>query len=159
MDIRKDKAWRKALQAINDWFKANPDYDIDVQFAVLDDNIIQLGNKTAKDLHIPLKAEETPVNKKKAKPDVSDIHAFAIKYRNLYLNPATKEEDLYGSFTEECRSFDFEMDCAKAFSDKYSDSAFYSVEGLLNETSSRSPHPLRVGICLDPQDRRLATQQ
>ena len=90
----KDKAWRKALQAINDWFKANPDYDIDVQFAVLDDNIIQLGSTTADDLHITLKTEEGLVTEKKSKSDVSGIHAFAIKYRNLYLDPSTKEEDL-----------------------------------------------------------------
>lgn len=48
----KDKAWRKALQAINDWLKDNPDYDIDVQFAIIDDNIYDLGFETAKELGI-----------------------------------------------------------------------------------------------------------
>ena len=127
----KDKAWRKALQAINDWFKSNPDYDIDVQFAVLDDNIIQLGRTTADDLHITLKTEEGPVTEKKSKSDVSGIHAFAVKYRNLYLDPATKEEDLYEQFADECFALGFKMDCAQAFSDKYSNSAFNSVDGLL----------------------------
>ncbi len=39
----KDKAWRKALQACNDFIKKNPDYDADILFAVLDDHILNLG--------------------------------------------------------------------------------------------------------------------
>lgn len=46
----KDKAWRKALQAINDWFRDNPEYEMEVQFAILDDVIIELGKITAEDL-------------------------------------------------------------------------------------------------------------
>lgn len=39
----KDRAWRKAMQACNDFIAANQDYDIDITFAVLDDSILQMG--------------------------------------------------------------------------------------------------------------------
>ena len=42
----KDKAWRKAIQACNDFFQKNPDADLHVVFAVLDDNILALGQET-----------------------------------------------------------------------------------------------------------------
>ena len=48
----KDKAWRKALQACQDFIDANPDYDIDIVFAVLDDSIMKLGEETMADLGI-----------------------------------------------------------------------------------------------------------
>ena len=50
----KDKAWRKALQAINDWSKDNADYPIEVTFAIIDDTILALGKNTAKELGIPI---------------------------------------------------------------------------------------------------------
>ena len=129
----KDKAWRKALQAINDWFKDNPDYDIDVQFAILDDEIIRIGNEMADSLNIVVNTGNTPVAKKKKIADLSAIHAFAVKYRNIYLDPKTKEHDLdlEVHFADECFDLGFDMDCAKEFSDKYSNSAFSSTEGLL----------------------------
>lgn len=48
----KDKAWRKALQACQDFLKNNEDYDIDICFAVLDDSVLELGEKTMQDLGI-----------------------------------------------------------------------------------------------------------
>ena len=39
----KDKAWRKAIQACNDFIQKNPDYDIDILFAVPDKHILQMG--------------------------------------------------------------------------------------------------------------------
>ena len=39
----KDEAWRKALQACNDFINDNKDYDIDILFAILDDRILQMG--------------------------------------------------------------------------------------------------------------------
>ena len=48
----KDKAWRKALQSCSDWIAKNPDYDMDIIFAVLDDGILQLGQKTMAELGI-----------------------------------------------------------------------------------------------------------
>ena len=42
----KDKAWRKAIQACKDFFEKNPDADLQVVFAVLDDGILALGQQT-----------------------------------------------------------------------------------------------------------------
>ena len=39
----KDKAWRIAIQACNDFIKANLGYNIDITFAVLDDTILKMG--------------------------------------------------------------------------------------------------------------------
>ena len=46
----KDKAWRKAIQACSDFFRKNPDADLQVVFAVLDDNILALGQQTLKEI-------------------------------------------------------------------------------------------------------------
>lgn len=37
------EAWRKALQACNDFIHKNPDYEIDILFTILDDRMIQMG--------------------------------------------------------------------------------------------------------------------
>lgn len=42
----KDQAWRKAMQACQDFIADNPDYDINIIFAVLDDRIKALGEQT-----------------------------------------------------------------------------------------------------------------
>ncbi|MBR3364985.1 MAG: macro domain-containing protein [Solobacterium sp.] len=39
----KDKAWKTAAQAIYHWFKLNQEYDIAVEFAVLEEEIYRLG--------------------------------------------------------------------------------------------------------------------
>ncbi len=41
-----DKAWRKAIQACRDFFQKNPDADLQVVFAVIDDTIYALGQQT-----------------------------------------------------------------------------------------------------------------
>lgn len=41
-----DKAWREAIRACNDFIKDNPDYDIKIIFAVLDDKILATGEET-----------------------------------------------------------------------------------------------------------------
>ena len=46
----KDKAWRKAIQACNDFFQKNPDADLQVVFAVLDDSILTLGRQTLEEI-------------------------------------------------------------------------------------------------------------
>lgn len=46
----KDKAWRKAIQACNDFFQNNPDADLQVVFAVLDDGILTLGQQTLEEI-------------------------------------------------------------------------------------------------------------
>lgn len=45
-----DKAWRKALQACLDFQKANPDTELDIKFAVIDDSILSIGKKTLAEL-------------------------------------------------------------------------------------------------------------
>ncbi len=42
----KDQAWRKAIQACDDFFKNHPEVDLRIVFAAIDDSIIDLGNKT-----------------------------------------------------------------------------------------------------------------
>jgi len=46
----KDKAWRKALQACRDFMRDNPDYDISIIFAVLDDRILAQGEQILAEL-------------------------------------------------------------------------------------------------------------
>lgn len=46
----KDKAWRKAIQACNDFFRKNPDADLQVVFAVIDDSIYSIGQETLRSL-------------------------------------------------------------------------------------------------------------
>ena len=46
----KDKAWRKAIQACKDFFEKNPDADLQVVFAVLDDGILALGQQTLSEI-------------------------------------------------------------------------------------------------------------
>ena len=45
-----DKAWRKAIQACRDFFQKNPDVDLQVVFAVIDDRILALGQQTLADV-------------------------------------------------------------------------------------------------------------
>ncbi len=45
-----DGAWRKAIQACNDFIDANPDYDIKIIFAVLDDQIKAVGEETLREI-------------------------------------------------------------------------------------------------------------
>lgn len=48
----KDKAWRKALESCSDWIANNPDYDIHIIFAVLDDKILELGQKLLENISV-----------------------------------------------------------------------------------------------------------
>ena len=43
-----EKAWRKAIQACRDFINHNPDYDIQIIFAVVDDKIKAIGEGTLK---------------------------------------------------------------------------------------------------------------
>ena len=43
-----DKAWRKAIQACRDFLDNNPNYDMEIVFAVLDDKIKAIGDGTLK---------------------------------------------------------------------------------------------------------------
>ncbi len=46
----KEQAWRKAIQACNDFINNNPDYKIDIIFAVLDDEMKAMGEKTIREI-------------------------------------------------------------------------------------------------------------
>lgn len=46
----KDKAWRKGIQSCQDFIKANPEYPIEIVFAVLDDEIMKMGMKELEEL-------------------------------------------------------------------------------------------------------------
>ena len=48
----KDGAWRKALQACDDWIRKNQDYQIDIIFTIIDDQDLKLGKKIAEELNI-----------------------------------------------------------------------------------------------------------
>ena len=43
----KAKAWEAALSACRDWIDENPDYNMDIVFAVLDKNILEMGKNIA----------------------------------------------------------------------------------------------------------------
>ena len=45
-----DKAWRKALQACLDFIQAHPDRPINIVFAVLNDDILEIGSTTLSEL-------------------------------------------------------------------------------------------------------------
>lgn len=52
-----DQAWRKAIQACDDFIKTYPDYKMDIVFAVLDDKILSIGEKTLKEIVGDMTAE------------------------------------------------------------------------------------------------------
>ena len=43
-----DGAWEKAIEACKDFIQSNPDYDLKIIFAVLDDRILAIGEETLK---------------------------------------------------------------------------------------------------------------
>ncbi len=45
-----DKAWQRAIRACKDFIDANPDYDISIIFAVLDDRIQSIGETTLREI-------------------------------------------------------------------------------------------------------------
>ncbi len=44
-----DKAWRRAIRACYDFIQNNPNYDIKIIFAVLEDRILDIGEETLKE--------------------------------------------------------------------------------------------------------------
>ena len=91
----KDKAWRKAIQACHDFLQQNRDYELEIVFAVLGDDMVKLGRDTlheiaTKDekgiiLHHPEPAEKTvPAVKSDWKTlDLPDQHAVFTLHRHL----------------------------------------------------------------------------
>ena len=52
---QKKEAWRKALQACDDWIKENEDASIQIIFTIIDDGVYDLGISTAEELGIIVK--------------------------------------------------------------------------------------------------------
>ena len=50
----KKEAWQCALKACDEWRKNNDDYELQIIFAVLDDEVLELGRKCAADLDIEI---------------------------------------------------------------------------------------------------------
>ena len=44
----KDQAWDVAIRACRDWIDANPDHDMEIVFAVLEDKVLALGKEAMK---------------------------------------------------------------------------------------------------------------
>lgn len=44
-------AWRQAIRACDSFIKRNPDYEMDIIFAVLEDRILEAGQQTMENLH------------------------------------------------------------------------------------------------------------
>ena len=47
-----DGAWRQALTACKDFFRENPEYEMDIVFAVLDDGIKAVGERMADEMGV-----------------------------------------------------------------------------------------------------------
>lgn len=47
----KDQAWRKAIQACRDFVKDNPDYEMNITFAIFNDHILELGRQRLEDCY------------------------------------------------------------------------------------------------------------
>ena len=45
-----EEAWERAIRACNDFIRAHADYEMEIIFAVLDDNILAVGERTRKEL-------------------------------------------------------------------------------------------------------------
>ena len=48
----KEGAWRQALTACRDWVSNNDDYGIEIEFAIIDNDLIELGCKIADELGV-----------------------------------------------------------------------------------------------------------
>lgn len=64
-----NQAWRKALQACMDFIDNNPEYDMQIIFAVIDDNILAIGQQTL--------AELKQITVSSSKKDISDANTAA----------------------------------------------------------------------------------
>ncbi len=88
----KEAAWRKAIQACDTFIKKNPDYDIKIIFAVLDDNMVDMGNKAIADI---LEDSEEKIPEVKGEPLSEELdkktEAFCRKYEVLLI--ALHEDD------------------------------------------------------------------
>ena len=78
-----DKAWRKAIQACNDFINSNPDYEIDIIFAVLDDMILKTGENTLKDI-VGVQSEDESDVKKDTEQDLQEAYKWCLEYSQVF---------------------------------------------------------------------------
>lgn len=71
-----DKARRKAIQACNDFIQNNPDYDIKIVFAVLDDKILATGEETLKEIVGDEKIEDKQAKQRKKSSGEDDCYWY-----------------------------------------------------------------------------------
>ena len=50
----REEAWRVALNACRDWMKENEDYNISIVFAVIEEDMLEMGKRVAGELNIKL---------------------------------------------------------------------------------------------------------
>ena len=96
----KDKAWKKAIQACRDFFQKNEDYDIDVIFAVLEDEIRDLGIDTLEEVapeyeKVHYCKHPEPVEKKvQAKKSDWETEEMPEKHETFILHRPLSEEEV-----------------------------------------------------------------
>ena len=113
----KDKAWERAIQSCCDWIANNPDYDIDIVFAVLDESIFDLGIQTLKDLWSPLD--------KKEKEDIYMALA-RIKESEVYLDKI--RGSLVGGAVGDALGYAIEFDTENEIFSRYGESGITEYE-------------------------------
>lgn len=67
-----DGAWRKAIRACDSFLKKNPDYAMEISFAVLDDRILRIGVQTLKDIRAESHAAQQTAEHTTRKPTRED---------------------------------------------------------------------------------------
>lgn len=81
-------AWRKALQACADFIEKNPDYEIEVVFAILDDDIQAIGEKNLREI-FPAAArhkmsDECMVNQAVREKAYLWCHKYEILFQTIF---------------------------------------------------------------------------
>ena len=134
----KDKAWRKAIQACLDFLKANPDYDMDIIFAVLEESIQDLGEKTLAELRAEDvgSTEVKPTFEKSVTTDYAKIYTFAKVQKVLYEHQEEVPGVYFGEIEYIARWLEelgFNMDCGVGMKE-----AFPEINVFNDVTSLRS---------------------
>lgn len=84
----KDGAWRKAVRASVNFIKKNPDYDMTIIFAILDDKIIAMGEKILAEIVAETGVELSDASTRECEINVitDDLDAKAVEFFKANLN-------------------------------------------------------------------------